>query len=145
MNHPPVRLAPDAAATIDPHQWGEPTKHCDRCGIDFASPGLQCIDCLDVLDMSRPGTDTAPPPPVLVIKPRGNRRVNSGPTNLRPDPARGARWRQQIPLLRARGLSDVEIALTVGCSDRTVWRIRNQLGIPPITAQHAEPHLRRAS
>lgn len=135
MNYPPVRTAADATAVVDPHEWGEPTKHCDRCGITFTDPGLQCDDCLDVLDMTRPPRITeAPPTPAvsIVVKRDGNRRVNTNTGSIRPDPARSARLREQIPTLRARDMSDVEIALTLGCTDKTVWRIRNELGIPPI-------------
>lgn len=141
---PPPRAVHDT--TAEHHDYGLPPKTCDRCGIDFGTTGDLCIDCIDVLNADAPAT---PPEtvktPTLVVLADGTRRVTTGNFHAN-TPADAARNNRDVTRLRQRGLNDVQIALELGLSNTTVYRIRKRLGLPPVKPTHssATAH-RRAS
>jgi hypothetical protein len=58
-------------------------------------------------------------------------------------PLRPAERRQAVQILHARKFSDRLIAATIGCRERTVWRIRHQLGLAAF--EHADLEWNHAS
>jgi hypothetical protein len=93
---------------------------CRRCGIYTGGPGY-CQDCIDV----EGGTT-----PALTIGRRktGGRMVRSTRRTFGPVENR-AQILEEVRKRTVLGETAVEIALAVGVTDRTVFRMRRELGV----------------